>query len=109
MLSPLLGSDLASKYAPTLQQALQKMQSGGYQNTKGDLLRAIKESGISKRQLQGMMGVLDMPVAQNILDKISPGLSNGLRNLGQELNVGEGAPVNPGGVNREEFPPLKKR
>lgn len=113
VLSPILGSEKASQYSPILQQAFQKYKSGGYKNSKEDLLRAIKEAGLSKRQLQGMMSVLDNPMAQNIFNRISPGLSNGLQTLGKEMsndiNAGNDAPVNQGGGTQSMFPPLKKR
>lgn len=113
VLSPILGPEKANQYSPILQQAFQKYKSGGYKNSKEDLLRAIKEAGLSKRQLQGMMSVLDSPVAQNIFNRISPGLSNGLQTLGKEMssdiNVGNDAPVNQGGGTQSMFPPLKKR
>lgn len=109
MLTPLLGNDRAGQIAPALGQAVQKLKSGGYQNTKTDLLRAINEAGVSKQQLSGMVGMLNSPLASGILNRVSPGLAEGLRGLGNEICGGNQAAVQTGGGIINKFPPLKKR
>lgn len=109
MLTPLLGSDRAGQIAPALGQAVQKLKAGGYQNTRADLLRAISESGVSKQQLTGMVGMLNSPLATGILNRVAPGLAEGLRGLGNEICGGNQAAAKTGGGISDKFPPLKKR
>jgi len=97
------------KYAPSLVTAWQKMNSGGFQDSKADLLRAIQVAGISKQQISGMFGLLNNPVASGLLNRLSPNLSNQLKGLETEISSSPqmGAQPQPGGFNK--FPPLKKR
>lgn len=85
ILTPLLGSEKATKFAPIISEAARKVQQGGYRNTKSDLMRAISDCGASKQQLSSLVNMLNTPMASGILNKISPGLAEGLKNIGNDI------------------------
>jgi len=75
------------------------------------MLRAMGDIGLSKAQLTGMLSMLDNPLASGLLNKISPGLTGQLKNLGQSIageKQGEpsanGTPTNSW---RDKYPPIK--
>lgn len=114
ILSPIMGQEKATKWSPMIGEAITKIKAGGYQNTKADVFRAIKDVqqnyGISKKHLSNMVGLLDNPAVSGVLNKIAPGATGSLRSLGNEICRGnEASTQTNGGVMQNKFPPLKKR
>lgn len=114
MLSPLMGQEKANKWSPMIGEAINKIKTGGYKNTKADVFRAIKDVqqnyGISKKHLSNMVSLLDNPTASRFLNGISPGITGSLKELGNEICRSNEASTQPnGGAIQSKFPPLKKR
>lgn len=113
ILSPFLGSEKANQFAPVIRDSINKVTQGGYKNTKSDLLRAIKETNMSKQQLAQMVGMTKNPFVSNLLNRFAPNLSEQLQGLGQEVftsdmpNTPEIQAPNPGGFR--QFLPINNK
>lgn len=105
VLGPILGPEKAGRIAPAVEGALKKMRAGDYQDTKADLLRAIADAGASRQQISGMVGMLNHPLASGLLDRFSPGLAEGLKNIGTEICGTNSGPAESGRAN---YLPLNK-
>lgn len=94
---------------PGISEAVKNFRSGNYKDTKADLFRAIKDMNVSRDQLKTMMGMLNHPAA-GMLNKISPGLVDNLKNLGAELGDGATSSNSPNdGGGFATFLPLRKK
>lgn len=111
-LTPKLGAEKASRYC---NWAREKFTAGNYGNGKSDLLRALRDSQVSKGQFSQMLGYLNNPIATSILGTFAPNLVPTLKKMGQEVSgemvdspVGAARSTAKSGVDAE-FPPLRKR
>lgn len=113
MLSPFLGSEKANQFAPVIRDSISKITQGGYKNTKADLLRAIKDTNMSKQQLAQMVSMTKNPFVSNMLNRFAPNLSEQLQGLGQEIynsdtpNTPEAPSPNTGGFR--QFLPINNK
>jgi len=100
----------ANKYAPVIGESISKVVNGGYKDTKSDLLRAIKETNISKQQLSNLVGMAQTPIVSSLLNKFSPNLSEQLQGLGREIcnsDMPDTPSSNPGGFR--QFLPINNK